>query len=616
MPLKKSEHSIIRNDIQALRALAVVAVVVCHMSPRWLPGGYLGVDIFFVISGFVITQLLLKHQDKIQLYDFWARRVFRIVPAYIVMLTVVAFASAILFLPENFDQFHESWRKSLLFISNQYFAGYGDYFSTALVEQPLLHTWSLAVEMQFYLIYPLVIWLTLKLKAPWLLVIFTAIGFIGGQLAWEISGENSANYYALFIRAPEFLLGGVLAAYSSRLNSTWLLRHRPILAFLGYLLLIFSLASFSAPLFSPATALVACLGCALVILADVKGGIFAAINRQSAILMIGALSYSIYLWHWPVLAMGRYVYGDIEWTLIYIVFYLMAVLLLAGMSYKFVELNFKASRIHSLSTAFKKLVAIALVAISPSIFAKQVNRLVPSLPVEYTRYADDKTICHGKVLENCLRGQTLNPKIVLIGDSHAAQLNLAAEVAGKSLEIGFEVLTASSCIPIPGFDIKKLDSWARQACENQIEVVSRKLVNTKNIALAGMWTYQLQDPNFSKVLNDFLQAAEKRHQNVWVLAQIPKLVRNPVRQIRFQHLGIASPMILGEDWKIANHKIANEVKRYSSIRWFDPIESSLFLTPPFDGDVFIYHDDHHLNELGSIKYGDLLIGLLQPVFRK
>jgi hypothetical protein len=75
-------------------------------------------------------------------------------------------------------------------------------------------------------------------------------------------------------------------------------------------------------------------------------------------------------------------------------------------------------------------------------------------------------------------------------------------------------------------------------------------------------------------------------------------------------------MILDEDWKIANHKIANEVKRYSNVRWFDPGESALFVTPPFDGDVFFYHDYHHLNELGSIKYGDLLIGLLQPVFRK
>ena len=145
---------VVRNDIQALRAFAVLAVVICHMNPAWLPGGFLGVDIFFVISGFVITKLLLGKDKKISITNFWLQRLFRILPAYFVMLIVVVTLAAIIFLPENFSQFVKSWQKSLLFISNKYFAGYGDYFSPALAEQPLLHTWSLAVEMQFYLLYP------------------------------------------------------------------------------------------------------------------------------------------------------------------------------------------------------------------------------------------------------------------------------------------------------------------------------------------------------------------------------------------------------------------------------------------------------------------------------
>jgi len=609
-----SNHSKVRNDIQALRAIAVIAVVICHMNSAWLPGGYLGVDIFFVISGFVITQLLFSSKGNIRFVDFWLRRFFRIVPAYALMLSIVAFTSALLFLPENFDQFYQSWRKSLFFVSNQYFASYGDYFSPALTEQPLLHTWSLAVEMQFYLFYPFLIWVVFKLKANWLLIFFALFGFLMAQLTWAISDVNTTNYYSLFIRAPEFLLGGLLAAYSNRLNCVWVERHRLLIALLGYSILFISLITINESLFSPAAAFFACLGCAMVIWADIRVGILDKIYRQKTLLLIGALSYSIYLWHWPILAFSRYMYGDIEWTALYISLYLIVVFLLAGMSWKLVELNFQFTRIQSFPMISKKLGAIILVVMSPTVFAKQINRQVPSLPLEYTRYAEDKTICHGKVLESCLRGDVSNPKILLIGDSHAAQLNLAAGVAGKSLGIGIEVLTASSCIPLAGFDIKKLDVWARDACENQIEVVSHKLTNAKNIILAGMWTYQLQDPTFSKVLNDFLQIAEKRHQNVWVLAQIPKLVRNPVRQIRLEYLGLAAPTILGEDWMIANHKLASEVKRYSNVRWFDPYDSGLFKTPPFDGDMFIYHDHHHLNEVGSIKYGDLLIGLLQPVF--
>jgi hypothetical protein len=470
--------------------------------------------------------------------------------------------------------------------------------------------------MQFYLIYPIFIWIILKLKAPWLLIMMTMIGFVVGQLTWELSENNSANYYALFIRAPEFLLGGVLAAYSKSLSATWRLRYGPMLAFLGYILLIYSLVTFGAELFSPLTALVACLGCALVILAELRAGIFAAINQQRVILLIGALSYSIYLWHWPILAFSRYVYGDIQWSFTNVVIYLVAVLILSGISWKFVELKFQFPNLDSISTKVKKIGIFFLVAISPTVFAKQVNRFVPSLPVEYMRYADDATICHGKVLESCIKGGAFDPEVLIIGDSHAAQLNLAAEVAGKSMQIGFEVLTASSCIPLPGFDFMKLEVWARKACESQIELVSQKILRVEKIILAGMWTYQLQDPKFIKVLNDFFKNVELRQQEVWVLAQIPKLTANPMRQVRLQHLGIRVSALVGLDWKVANDKLLTEVMRYSNIHWFDPSSYLLFETPPFFEKKLIYHDDHHLNEVGAKQYGDLLTGLLKPIFIK
>jgi len=292
------------------------------------------------------------------------------------------------------------------------------------------------------------------------------------------------------------------------------------------------------------------------------------------------------------------------------------VLIFSAISWKFVEIKFQLLNVGSMLEKIKKLIVIFLVAISPTVFAKKVNRFVPSLSVEYMRYADDATICHGKVLESCTKGSAIDHEVLIIGDSHAAQLNLAAEVASKSLDIGFEVLTASSCIPLPGFDLMKLEAWARKACENQIEVVSQKILSANKIILAGMWTYQLQDPKFIKVLNDFLKGAELRQQQVWVFAQIPKLTNNPMRQVRFQHLGITTPALVGLDWKVANDKIFNEVKSYSNIYWFDPSSYPLFATPPFFEMKLIYHDDHHLNEVGAKQYGDLLIGLLQPVIGK
>jgi peptidoglycan/LPS O-acetylase OafA/YrhL len=171
----------VRSDIQTLRALAVLAVVVGHMNPAWLPGGYLGVDMFFVISGFVISQMLIKAQaaGAVDLRAFWLQRVWRIVPAYVVMLAVVGWVTALLFLPKNFQEFQQSWWHALGFLSNQFFAGYGDYFSPTVVEQPLLHTWSLAVEMQYYVVFPLAFvvmsrWGVLKIL-PWVFVLALAL---------------------------------------------------------------------------------------------------------------------------------------------------------------------------------------------------------------------------------------------------------------------------------------------------------------------------------------------------------------------------------------------------------------------------------------------------------
>lgn len=586
------------------------------MNPAWLPGGYLGVDVFFVISGFVITQLLIEPTRKIQLRTFWLRRIFRVVPAYMMMLVFVAFSSALLFLPENFDQFSDSWHKSQFFVSNQYFATYGDYFSPALTEQPLLHTWSLAIEMQFYLFYPLLIMGLVRLKALWLLIVFTVIGLLGAQLAWVFSRDASAYYYALFARVPEFLVGGIVAAYANRLSSSWRMRYGLMLACLGYLLLLLALTLLAETLFSPVTAFIACLGCALVILADVREGLLAAVHSQRGVLLIGALSYSIYLWHWPVLATARYLFGDIHWSVAHVGIYVVMVLFFAVTSWKLVELKFQLPKASTSFLNAKKLCALFFVAVSPVVFAKQVNRLVPSLPVEFTRYADDSKICHGKVLENCVRGVIANPQFLLVGDSHAAQLNLAAEAAGKTLGVGFEVISASSCVPIPKFNYMKLETWARVACENQVQVVSEKLLNAKNIVLAGMWSYQLQDPEFPKVLNDFLQSAEVRQQQVWVMAQIPKLGRNPARQVRLQNFGIVAPVALGQDWRVANALIAQQVKLHANTHWFVPSDAELFVTPPFAKGTLIYHDDHHLNEVGATQYGILLTNLLQPAIHK
>lgn len=212
-----------RPDIQGLRAIAVLAVIIFHLNPAWLPGGFVGVDIFLVISGYLIASILL-HKKAGQHYSlpatlayFYSSRLKRIVPAYYTLLIGVSLVAAVLFLPADFTLYQDGLKAAAWFNSNNYFAGFGDYFAPANHEQPLLHTWSLAVEIQFYLIAPLIFLLVAKHHLKWLLPtgIFVLTAFAEYRLQ---SGIEQATYYSLLARLPAFLLGGCIALFPDRYN--------------------------------------------------------------------------------------------------------------------------------------------------------------------------------------------------------------------------------------------------------------------------------------------------------------------------------------------------------------------------------------------------------------
>ncbi|MCF3099535.1 acyltransferase [Aeromonas australiensis] len=209
-----------RKDIEGLRAIAVLAVMVFHLNPNWLPGGFIGVDVFLVISGFLITSILLHKKSSASysltetLKYFYVSRFKRIVPAYFVMLIVVALLAAVFFLPSDFNTFRKGLEKAAWFTSNRYFASFGDYFAPANYEQPLLHTWSLAVEIQFYMLAP---FLVLLLPVKWLKWVFTGllVGLIGlAEYRLQFIGAEQATYYSLYARLPEFFAGGLVALYA------------------------------------------------------------------------------------------------------------------------------------------------------------------------------------------------------------------------------------------------------------------------------------------------------------------------------------------------------------------------------------------------------------------
>lgn len=594
----------VRLDIQGMRALAVLSVMVFHMNPAWLPGGFVGVDIFFVISGFLISTILLKKKDEgtFRFADFYASRLTRIAPAYFVALIVTTIAASILLIPADLSYFQKSLKRALVFSSNHYFSKSGDYFSPSMHEQPLLHTWSLAVEMQFYLLLPgFILWVPrrhLVWAVPVLILGITV--YVQQQL--QAATHSSKVYYSLIARVPEFLVGSLAAL----INQRWLpenFRTSLTAAAIGALLLICSLAFIGEGLAFPGfLALVPCIGAAALLVTS--GSIIHRCLATPLLVWIGELSYSLYLFHWPLLALLRYHAGDHILTRQYLGIFVLGTFALAMMSYRFIEIPLRSRPYsHGNKWAAGAVTGTAIVALSLSNVLNQ--RLVPRLPLETTRYASDDEICHGKIVGDCLRGErTSKQPLLLLGDSHGAQLNLFFDTVGQAQNFSMQVITASSCVPIQGFDIARIPEEARNSCRSQINAGTQAAHSAKIIFLAGKWSYHTTSSDFIEALHGFLTQAHQQEKQVVVLAQVPMLNSDPLRAHRWKSMGFPiKHASISKDSSDANKRVASVVAQHPNARFLNFSDDGFFEAAPYVEDRLVYFDRHHLNEAGAYMYG-------------
>lgn len=589
-----------RDDIQGLRALAVLAVIIYHVNHKWLPGGFIGVDIFFVISGYLITGIVLrqKAESRFSFTSFYASRLRRIVPAYLFLLASVAAAMAVLLIPRDFNTFFDSLKSAAYFSSNNYFSKQSDYFAPASHELPLLHTWSLAVEMQFYLFLPALVVMVPTRFLKGTLGLIAALLFMYSAILLA-NGEKQAVYFSLIARTPEFLVGAFLAASG---NISGKSSYRNIKAWIGFVLISLSFILISEKTTYPGfLALAPCIGTALLISAS--GSTINNFLASGPAAFVGAISYSLYLWHWPVLAGYRYYYEAYDLPAVVLLACAVLVAALSIASYVLIENPLR--QVNGRKGALK-LAAFAAIAFLAVIISKTMNPMVTKpLPVEMTRYAARKDICHGQIVGKCLRGDlSATTEILLLGDSHAAQLNHFADEIGKALGVRIRVITASSCVPIEGFDAERIPEWARQPCESQIAVVKPYIESADAVLLAGMWQFHEPSERFMLALEKFMTATAKREQPLVVLAQIPMLTSNVQRMQRFNALGSSKSTHLEGTWQKANWSVAKKVGGFPNATFLDLTSLPLFETPPLSNGELIYHDSHHLNEIGSKAYGE------------
>ena len=443
-----------RRDINGLRALAVIAVVLFHYGLARFTGGFVGVDVFFVISGFLMTSIVAggARKRRFRVIDFYIARAKRIMPALIVVVLSSLAVSAALLLPEQFMTAAREAVQASLFSINVHFADSSDYFAPREDQSWFLHCWSLAVEIQFYLIIPFVILLSLRCSAKFGVLGGLAVAFLASlAVSWiETRTDAKGAFYLPFSRVWEFAAGGLI----SELRSPT--KFGGAIAAIGSALIVAACLGFNSQMAYPGVwPLIPVFGAALVIWG--RSDVFFLSNRIAQFL--GDTSYSIYLWHWPVLMAGKSLTDQQSPMVILVEF--AAVLVLSYLSHRYVEKPFReawrGARLYPIASAAAALLIVCglgwtIVARNgfPERLPKDVRKLVSTGIYEYS-WRDQKCFLGPEqgfadfAAECFLSQKSEKPTIFLMGDSTVAQYFPGLMAQPWSSDFAIEQATASAC---------------------------------------------------------------------------------------------------------------------------------------------------------------------------
>ena len=639
-----------RPDIDGLRAIAVLSVIFYHVRSAWIPGGYVGVDIFFVISGYLITRNIWGELQSghFSLANFYLRRIRRIAPVFLVMTAVTIIAGTLLLLPGDLLRLAKSAVFASLSAANIYYWKYLDtsYFAAASEEEPLLHTWSLGVEEQFYLIWPamLMLFALAKRARPVTIAAIIAIcvgSFVVAQMT-NISAQKF-SYYMLPARAGELMMGALLALRGSdRMIEAITPRVRVWIgeatAILGLALIAFSLWRLNdASRFPGLNALYPCLGSVLVIFAgqlDSRSTRFLLASRP--MVYIGLISYSLYLWHWPILAFIRYFYGEISMPHAGVA--LVAMLALSVASYRLVEQPARRQRMRPLRQVMALLVVpVAVILLASGMVirsdglksmiessaqfraaADRIDRQTSASNRDAFPCLDDKSPLSVALRDpRCVLGDAANsrnPSMLLWGDSNAAHYVGALRALGERDRFAFRYVALSTCPALYG-DGDFGAVYARDRC-NEFREGVRKFVasaHIKTVILAAQWTVHDKNPQFKGALNRTINELEKQGVKVVMLGQVPWFPgytrECELRWARVGHGRCEQRSASADKGPLPLSEYMSGLAKASSAAFVD-VHDVLCrdgqCSPYVDG-VPVYFNPTHLSAAGSYRIGEKIV---------
>ena len=421
-----------RAEIDGLRALAVLPVILFHAGFSWFSGGYVGVDVFFVISGYLITTIIVREmaEGRFSLLVFYERRARRILPAlFFVMLLSTAFA--LLWLaPSELENYGQGLIAVSTFWSNILFWQQSGYFETAAELNPLLHTWSLAVEEQFYIFFPLLLMLTWRfgLRFVCLLLLVTFVCSLAAA-QWSVYQHPSAAFYLLPMRAWELLIGSATALYLRYRTPPDSRLANEVLSLLGFGMVVFAIATFDQTTPFPGFyAILPTLGTALLILSVTPDTLVFRVLSFRPLVALGLISYSAYLWHQPVLAFARYrLAADLPGSLLLVL--CMLSIAMAWFSWRYIEQPFRDKHRFSQKTILQTSILVIALFCGAGFWLHQSDGGLGYYSADeqkvfqsFVRPAVYVSKRHGAIRLQAFDTQNEKPDVFIIGDSHSEDL--------------------------------------------------------------------------------------------------------------------------------------------------------------------------------------------------
>lgn len=643
---------IYRKDIDGLRAIAVIAVILFHLDFTFISGGFIGVDIFFVISGFLITQTIQKDilANKFTIRHFYVKRIRRIIPALFVTTFVTILFSFYILPVYELKEFSMSVLSVSTFTSNIFFWRHIDYFSVAAELKPLLHTWSLGIEEQFYILFPIFMLLTKKLtykKILYWILIFLFLSFALSVSPLAVDHPKS-NFFLPMTRFWELFMGSTLALsikYIST-NSRYL---NNLLAMIGLLLILLPMALLDQhSTFPGMNAFYPVAGATLLIYSGTGDRTFVSFFFSNQyIRYIGLISFSLYLWHWPIIALSKHIIMG-EFSIKVQLIILLITFILSALTYKLVEQPFRKNQkfknILQIKAGLITLISLSLMAIAIYIFLLiKIDIYEENIPkMNMNCFKTKETL---ESTKECSFGVKNSEKIFLLyGDSHSEAMypvfeKLAVENGWRGIPVSFP-----SCAPL--FDVFKLNGNPRfiKSCtgeysNNVKEFLEENKEKIEMVFLVSRWTIyekgwikngrlQQQDTHFlsdketkSKNSSDSSKVLQKAIirtvDKISGTLNIPTVILKPI-PVLHANISRFTPDITKKEYLQQRQfidKIFNSLEQNPLIHIIDPI--NVFCPKDIckmydDNNNALYKDDNHVSYEGSLS----LYPVLSPIFQK